>query len=107
VYVQLRDKGTFGFAGLYTSGSGGAPGTAAIITTTPNELMRPIHNRMPAILLPALEDVWLDPKMTDAAEALTLLTPYPADAMMATPVSTMVNTAANEGPELILPISPS
>jgi hypothetical protein len=37
---------------------------------------------MPAILLPALEDVWLDPRMTDPAEALTLLTPYPADAMM-------------------------
>jgi putative SOS response-associated peptidase YedK len=104
--IQLRDKGVFGFAGLYTSGSGGSLGTAAIITTTRNELMARIHNRMPTILLPALEDVWLDAKMTDTAEALTLLTPYPADAMMPTPVSTMVNAAANEGPELILPISP-
>jgi putative SOS response-associated peptidase YedK len=105
MYVQLKDRGIFGFAGLYTSGSAGSPGSAAIITTTPNELMAPIHDRMPAILLPALEHVWLDPKMTDVAEALTLLTPYPADAMMATPVSTMVNAAANEGPEPILPIS--
>jgi putative SOS response-associated peptidase YedK len=68
--------------------------------------MAPIHNRMPAILLPALEHIWLDPKMTDIAEALTLLTPHPADGMMAMPVSTLVNAAANEGSELIVPISP-
>jgi len=105
MYVQLKDKSMFGFAGLYTSGSGGSQGTAAIITTTPNELMEPTHNRMPAILLPALEDVWLDPKMLDTAEALTLLTPYPAAAMIATPVSTRVNVAANEGAELIGAIS--
>ena len=42
--------------------------------------------------------------MTDTGEALTLLTPYLADAMIATPVSTKVNTAANEGAELNLPI---
>ena len=56
-----------------------------------------------AFQLAAQEDVWLDPKMTDTAEALTLLTPYPADAMIATPVSTKVNMAANEGAGLILP----
>ena len=105
MYVQLKNKSMFGFAGLYTAPSEKYPGgTAAIITTTPNELMASVHNRMPAILLPALEDVWLDPKMTDTGEALTLLTPYPADAMIATRVSTKVNTAANEGAELILPI---
>jgi putative SOS response-associated peptidase YedK len=43
--------------------------------------MASIHNRMPAILLPALDDVWLDPKMTDTAEALTMLMPYPAESM--------------------------
>jgi putative SOS response-associated peptidase YedK len=65
----------------------------------------PIHNRMPTILLPALEDIRLDPRMTDAAEALTLLTPYPADAMHAYPVSTKVNYASGEGAELILPMN--
>jgi putative SOS response-associated peptidase YedK len=99
-YAQLRDKGSFGSPTEENPG-----GTAAIITTAPNELMAPIHNRMPAIFLPAREDVWLDPKMTDPAEALTLLTPYPADAMMVTPVSTKVNVAVAEGPELILPIN--
>ncbi len=93
MYIQLQDTSLFGFAGIYTTPTKAHPaGTAAIITTTPNELMASIHNRMPAILLPALEDVWLDPKMTDTSEALTLLTPYPADAMIATPVSTRVNT---------------
>ncbi len=73
MYVQLQDTSLFGFAGIYTLPTASNPGgTAAIITTTPNELMASIHNRMPAILLPALEDVWLDPKMTDTSEALTL-----------------------------------
>jgi putative SOS response-associated peptidase YedK len=48
-----------------------------------------------------LSDEGGDPKMTDIAEALAILTPYPADAMLATPVSTKVNLAANEGAELI------
>jgi putative SOS response-associated peptidase YedK len=96
----------FGFAGIYTPPTKTHPaGTAAIITTTPNELMQPIHNRMPAILLPALEDVWLDPKMTDTAEALTMLMPYPAESMQAFPVSKKVNRASGQGPELIQPIA--
>ena len=96
----------FGFAGIYTYPSEQHPGgTAAIITTGPNELMERIHNRMPAILLPALDEAWLDPKLADTAEALTLLTPYAADAMMAVPVSSLVNAAASSGPELILPIN--
>jgi len=54
---------------------------------------------------PAPEGVWLDPKLTNTAEALTLLTPYAADAMITTPVSTTVNTASSEAPKLILPIA--
>jgi putative SOS response-associated peptidase YedK len=104
MYIQLAGRGIFGFAGLYTSKSDASPGTAVIITTTPNELVAPIHNRMPAILLPALEAMWLDPNLTDVDEALSLLTPYPADAMIMMPVSTQVNTATAEGPELIVPI---
>ena len=106
MYVTLKNKEMFGFAGLYTLPSEKYPGgTATIITTGPNELIRPIHNRMPAILLPAHEDLWLDPIMTDTAEALTMISPYAADAMMAIPVSTKVNASSGSGPELILPIS--
>jgi putative SOS response-associated peptidase YedK len=105
MYIRLRDTSMFGFAGVYSWLGEDRPGTAAIITTTPNELMAPIHTRMPAILLPALEDVWLNPKLTDVSEAVILLTPYPAEAMIATPVSTKVNTSTNEGSEPIAPIS--
>lgn len=54
-----------------------------IITTQPNELVAPIHNRMPVILLPEDEDRWLDPDMTAPEEIVSLLRPYPADLMVA------------------------
>jgi putative SOS response-associated peptidase YedK len=57
--------------------------TCTIITTQPNELVAPIHNRMPVILLPEDEDRWLDPDMTEPEEIVSLLRPYPADLMMA------------------------
>ncbi len=106
MHVRLKDHAIFGFGGLSTKPTKDKPGgTAVIITTTPNELVVPIHTRMPAILLPALEEVWLDPTMTDTSEALTMLLPYPADAMEAYPVSTKVNGARASGSELIVPIT--
>ena len=55
---------------------------------------------MPVILDPEAEEVWLDPE-TDPAHALTLLRPYPAERMEAYPVSGLVSSARNEGPDLI------
>ena len=62
---------------------------------------------MPAVLLPALESIWLNPKLTDVSEAMTLLTPYDSEAMTITPVSTLVSYAQNEGSELIVTVSSS
>ena len=62
--------------------------TFTIITGNPNELVAPIHNRMPVILVPANYARWLDVEQPDAVE---LLRPYPAEAMTAYPVSTGVN----------------
>ena len=104
MYIQLKDGRPFGFAGLWEAWQSPEDGlikTCTIITTTPNELMESIHNRMPAILLPAHEDLWLDPTMTNISEAMSVLLPYPADAMRAIPVSTKVNAASGTGPELI------
>jgi len=70
MHMRLKDGGLFGLAGLYTPGD---EPTAAIITTAPNELMVPIHNRMPAILLPALEASWLQAGLADPDELLSLL----------------------------------
>jgi putative SOS response-associated peptidase YedK len=60
--------------------------TCTIITTQPNELVAPIHNRMPVILLPEDEDHWLDPDMSEPEEITSLLRPYPADLMMVSSV---------------------
>lgn len=84
--IARQDGDLFGFAGLYDNWrdpSGGELATCTIITTQPNELMAPIHNRMPVILLPEDEERWLDPDMTEPEEIVSLLRLYPADFMMA------------------------
>jgi hypothetical protein len=74
-----------------------------IITTEPNELVRPIHDRMPVILRPEDEEQWLDASRTAFAKARSLLKPYPAELMDAHDVSTVVNSAKYDGPECIRP----
>ena len=104
-YVKVRD-GLFAFAGLWTPSAGpGLPPTCTIITTAPNELLAEIHDRMPAILERADEDRWLDPRVTDPAALLALLRPLPAERMEAYPVSALVSSPGNEGPELVAPLS--
>lgn len=66
-----------------------------------NRRMQPIHDRMPAILDRADEARWLAPDVTEPDVVLDCLRPYPAEAMIAYPVSTRVNAPQNEGPELI------
>jgi putative SOS response-associated peptidase YedK len=72
--------------------------TCAIITTGPNALMEPIHDRMPVILPRDKWDAWLDPN-TDAAVLQEMLVPYPAELMQEREVSQAVNNARNQGPE--------
>jgi putative SOS response-associated peptidase YedK len=101
--IRLKDGELFAFAGLYDiwhAGEGNELSSYTIITTTPNDLVAPIHNRMPVILHRDDEDVWLD-KDADPARLLSLLTAYPANAMEAYPVSRAVNNPANEGAELM------
>jgi putative SOS response-associated peptidase YedK len=106
-YVRLKDGGLFAFAGLWTpaSAEGGAPATCTIITTTPNDLLAEIHNRMPVMLERADEDRWLDPRVTDVADVLSCLRSLPAERMEVYPVSPLVSSALNEGPELVEPLS--
>jgi len=76
-----------------------------IITTEPNELVRPIHNRMPVILSPEDEKQWLDASRTPFVKSKSLLKPYPDELMNAHDVSSIVNSAKYEGPECIRPVS--
>lgn len=103
----MRDEAPFAFAGLWDewrAPDGQAIRSCTIITTEPNELIAPVHNRMPVILPPEAYDEWLDPS-TEPDRLHALLVPYPADRMKSYPVSTRVNSPANNDPELILPIA--
>lgn len=77
----------------------------SLITRAPNELMEKIHDRMPAILLPEQEKLWIS-KDLPTKDALALLEPYPSEMMKAYEVSSRVNNVRNNDPELINPVFP-
>ncbi len=102
--IVLKDRNLFSFAGLYdtwTGPEGNKISTCTIITTTPNELMADIHDRMPVILPREDESVWLDRTNQDKDLLLNLLKPYDADKMHAYKVGGSVGNVRNHGPELI------
>lgn len=104
--ITLKNSELFGFAGLWdswTAPSGEVINSCTIITTSPNELLEPIHNRMPVILSPAAEEMWLDPSISDSLLLENLLKPYPAELMQAYQVSSAVNSPRNDNPECITP----
>ena len=103
-WFTLRDGEPFAFAGLWetwTRPDQSELQTFTIITTEPNELVNPCHNRMPVILPPESFEQWLDPEFQDAERLLGLLRPYAAAEMTATEVSTWVNSPRNEGARCI------
>ncbi len=106
VRVTLASAEPFAFAGLWETWrdpNGDTVGSCTIITTQANELLRPIHDRMPVILPRDLESLWLDDGMQDPAALGSLLVPYDSDQMDLYEVSTLVNSAFNDGPELLEP----
>jgi putative SOS response-associated peptidase YedK len=104
IYIRRRDHKPFAFAGLWEvwrSDDGTELPTCTIITGEPNELVKPIHDRMPAILTPEAIRKWLDPHELPPEDLLKLLAPYPAQEMEAKPVSKTVNNARVDSPECI------
>jgi len=107
MYLRLKSGKPFAFAGLWErwdSPDGSTVFSCTIITTEPNNLVRNIHNRMPAILDPQAYSVWLDPDELPAAKLTGLLKPYPADEMQAYEVSRLVNKPENDRADLIAPV---
>jgi putative SOS response-associated peptidase YedK len=102
MYIRLKEGGLFAFAGLWAWGGDEIGPTCAIVTTAPNELVATIHDRMPVILTRHGEELWLD-NSAPALEAMSVLTPYPADLMEAYPVSTAVNRPGYDAPDLVEP----
>jgi putative SOS response-associated peptidase YedK len=104
--ISMSDNSLFAFAGLWDewkTPEGQSLCSFTIITTEPNELMLPIHNRMPVILSQAGEKIWMDDR-SGVNELLSLLAPYPAELMKAWKVSQAVNYPANNYPDLLLPV---
>ena len=104
-YVRMADGKPFALAGLWErwEGPGAAVASCTILTTDPNALLAPVHDRMPVIVAPADYDRWLDPERQDPAEVMPLVRPYPPDAMVAFPVRTLVNSPAADDPRCIEP----
>lgn len=104
--IALNDGSLFAFAGLWDTwkdkATGQAINTYTVITTDPNELMEPLHNRMPVILQRRDYDRWLVPG--DPSQLpVDLLRPYPAEEMKAWKVGSAVGNVRNNSPELIVP----
>lgn len=103
-WIRLTSGEVFAFAGLWDSWTD--PKTNAvmtsctIITTTPNRLLASIHDRMPVILRRESEATWLGEGLSQG-QACTLLKPYPATQMIASPVSTLVNSPNNDTAEVL------
>lgn len=106
-YVHRRDDRPFAFAGLWEhwSREAAAIQSCTIITTAPNAVMQPIHDRMPVILAPDDYERWLDPRPLGDAPWAALLRPYPAEALEAYPVSTSVNSPQHDAPECVARIA--
>ena len=113
-WIGLPDGGPFGMAAIWErwgpkdagtpapAGSDAPIESACLVTTEPNDVMAPIHDRMPVILEPADYDTWLNPG-TPVPILQALLRPF-AGRLQARPVSTYVNAPRTEGPACVEPV---
>jgi putative SOS response-associated peptidase YedK len=103
--ITLKNRSVFGFAGLWERWKDKASGevlrSCTIITTTPNEVCAPIHDRMPVIVAPEDYGKWLGEQEADPVRLLQTLKPFPAEAMMAFPVDARVGNVKNDDADLL------
>ena len=101
--IQTTDQEVFSMAGLWDrweSADGQMIMSFTVITQPPNEMMKDIHDRMPAILTPDQEQLWLADDVPPQ-DLIDMIQPYPDDKMIAYPVSTRVNNVKYNDPKLI------
>lgn len=106
MYIHAAGGGLFSLAGLWEiwqSPDGGMLETCTILTTSPNALMEPIHNRMPVIIDPPDYAMWLAAD-TPLDQLHHLLRPFDAAPLDAFPVGTAVNKPQNDTPDIIVPV---
>lgn len=105
-FFCLRSRSPFAFAGIWsaaTDKNGERIGTCALITCAPNDVVRPVHDRMPVILLRETRAAWLDPT-TPVTALKDLLVPIDACLMEQWEVSTAVNSPRNDYEECVRPV---
>ena len=104
--LKMKDDEPFAFASIWDRWRRGGDRieSCAILTTAANDLVAPIHNRMPVILDRSAYDLWLDPS-ADPEELQRILLPFPASRMVAVPVSPRVNSPAVDDPECETPVA--
>jgi len=105
--IHQQDGRIFAFAGLWerwTDPEGNDIDSFTILTTDPNELVKPMHNRMPVVLPRDAWDTWLDPEVCDTNQLMQLLGPPEAKGWKAVPVSRRINSPTNDDPEAVEPV---
>jgi len=105
--IRLADESLFALAGLWEhwKGPDGAIiESCTVITTEANDLIRPIHDRMPVIILKNDYDSWLSPEVSVQETFQSLMLPYPSNEMVFFPVNPKVNRATYDNPDCIEPV---
>ncbi|NQV05846.1 SOS response-associated peptidase [bacterium] len=107
-FIHAGDRSPLALAGLWSvwrdPETGDRIATCTIVTTDPNDLLRPIHDRMPVILDPSAWDLWLDREFDDVDALRQMLIPAPEGRLAEHPVSSLVNSVRNNVPDLIEPL---
>ena len=104
---EVNDGDMFAFAGIWDrwrDSKGQVLETCSILTTTPNAVTSPVHDRMPVILDPDTYDLWLDPGIRDVRVTSEMLKPYDARQMRCYPVSARINYVANDDEACSAPV---
>ena len=105
--ITLKSREPFAFAGLWDTWQDPKATSSPLIPSSlpaANDLLSPVHDRMPVILPRDLESSWLDPHIQDHVALSDVLAPYPSAAMEAYEVSSLVNSPSNNGPEVLVPV---
>jgi putative SOS response-associated peptidase YedK len=103
----MKDDSVFAFAGIWdrwTSAKGQMVESCAILTSTPNEVLKDVHDRMPVILHPNHYHAWLTAPQLKSHHFAHLLVPYDAEQMRRYPVSSLVNSADNDVPACLVEV---
>lgn len=106
MWIHLVDKELFAFAGIYDEWKSDEKSfrSYSIITCAANEVISPVHDRMPVILPKEFEDKWLDPSLQDPDELMKMLIQYPDDQITMYQVSSAVNSAKTDSSTMVLPV---